>query len=331
MPENLELFRKLRRAHRGVATKLYNEADGIMNKPFTLLNEDDLIQLQQIVELWKKKQAFLSEQKQKIQSIFDYSNNLDDKTVETEEYDDKICQNIDNVFRFVQRNTRHSSQERSFAAGSTMISRNMQNINLPKLDLPSFSGNCLDWISFFNRFNGAVIDNGQLTNSLRLQYLKSAVKLEASKMLTSITVTDDNFDSAMEISHNRYDNIKIDTVSPHPWNCLLLTSFKWKHAWITKTCRHDGGAQTFSSKHGTTSWASGPLFSLLYYRKTAHRNTKVRGTFFKGEKTTDLSGTKDFPAGTCSSLGVSGTKQKFIKYRKMIKFATKSSTETTSH
>ena len=199
MPENLELLRKSRGAHRGVATKLYNEADGIMNKPFTLINEDNLIRLQQIVELLKKKQAFLSEQNQKIQSLFDDPDNLDDEIVETEEYDDKICQNIDYVHRFVQRKTRHSSQESSFAAGSTTISWNIQNINLPTLDLPSFSGNYLDWISFYDRFKGAVIDNDQLTNNLRLQYLKSAVKGEASKMLTSITVTDDNFNVAMEI------------------------------------------------------------------------------------------------------------------------------------
>ena len=105
MPENLELLRKLRGAHRGVATKLYNEADGILNKPFTLLNEDNLIQMQQIVELLRKKQAFLSEQNQKFQSLFDDPDNLDDEIVETEEYDDKICQNIDCVHRFVQRKT----------------------------------------------------------------------------------------------------------------------------------------------------------------------------------------------------------------------------------
>ena len=181
--ENLELLEKSRGAHKGVATKLYNEADGLMNKQFNLINEDDLIRLQQIVELLKKKQAFLSEQNQKIQSLFDDPDNLDDEI--DEEYDDKICQNIDYVHRFVLRKARHTSQESSFAAGSTTISRNMQNINLPKLDLPSISGNYLDWISIFDRFKGAVIDNDQLTNSLRLQYLKAAVKGEASRTETT--------------------------------------------------------------------------------------------------------------------------------------------------
>ena len=71
-----------------------------MNKLFTLLSADDLIRLQQIVEFLKKKQAFLSDQNQKIQSFFEDPDNLDDEIVETEEYDDKKCQNIDYVNRF---------------------------------------------------------------------------------------------------------------------------------------------------------------------------------------------------------------------------------------
>ena len=209
LPENLELLRKSRGDHRGVATRLYNEADSIMNKPFAHIKEDKLIRLQQIVELLKKKQAFLSKQNQKIQSLFDDPDILDEEIVETEKYDDKICQNVDYVHRFVLQKTRHSSQESSFAAGSTTMSRNMHNINLPKLDLPIFSRNYLDWISFFGRFKEAVVDNDQLTNSLRLQYLKSAVKGEAAKRLTSITVTDDNFNVAMEILQNRYDNKRL--------------------------------------------------------------------------------------------------------------------------
>ena len=60
---------------------------------------------------------------------------------------------------------------------------------------------------------------------------------------------------------------KIDTASPQRWKCLLSISFKWKHLGITLICRYNGGAQTFSSEHGTTSWASGPLFCELDCKK----------------------------------------------------------------
>ena len=301
-----------------------------MNKPFTLLKEDDPIQLQQIVELLKKKQAFLSEHNQMIQSLFYDPDNMDDEIVETEEYDDRISQNIAYVHRFVQRKTRHSSQESSFAAGSTTISRNMLNINLPKLDLPSFSGNYLEWISFFDRFKGAVTDIYQLTNSLRLQYQNSAVKGEASKMLTSITVPDDKFEVAMENLQNRYNNkrfiLRVDIhgivsygpASNENTRKLQKLSTKWRSTdFLLRTWDNQLSIRT--------------TFFLLDCRKIAHWNTKVLGAVFKGERTTDLSGTKDFPRVTCSSHGVSSTNQQFVKHRKTISFVTKSSTDTTSH
>ena len=201
-----KLFQTSHGAHSGIAAKLYIEADDIMNKPFTLLNEHDLIWLQQIVELLQKKQAFLSELNQKIQSLFVDPDNVDNEIVETEEYDDKIGQNNDYDHGFAQRKTRHSSQGSSFAAWSTTNSRNMLNLNLPRLRLSSCSGNYLDWISFFYHFKGTVIDNDQLTNSLRLQYLKSAMNGEASEMLTSITLTDENFNVAMDFLQNQYES-----------------------------------------------------------------------------------------------------------------------------
>ena len=158
MLENLELLRNFG-AHRGVATKLYNEADGIMNKPFTLLNEDDLIQLQQIVELLKKKQTFLSEKNRKIQSFLMIPTTWTMKLLRQRNMMTRYAKTSTMFIGFVRQKTGHSSQESSFAAGSNTISRNIQNINLSKLDLPSFSGNYLDWISFFDRFKGAVIDN----------------------------------------------------------------------------------------------------------------------------------------------------------------------------
>ena len=178
--------------------------------------------------------------------------------------------------------------------------------------------------------SSAVIDNDQLTNVLRLQYLKSAVKGEASKMLTSINITDDNFDVAMEILQNRYANkglilrahfhrivsfCPVSNENTRELRKLVVTMEKQRLFFGTRD------NQLSVRTH----------FCLLDCRKTARRNTKVLGAFFKGEITTDISGTKHFPGGTCSSLGVSITKQQFIKYRKTVAFITKSSTETTSH
>ena len=81
--------------------------------------------------------------------------------------------------------------------------RNSANIKLPKLNLPVFSGNYMEWTSFFDLFKGAVIDNSSLQGSQKLQYLKASVKGDAAKLLASIPVTDHNFDIAMNTLINR--------------------------------------------------------------------------------------------------------------------------------
>ena len=167
-----------------------------MNKPSTILFENNLIRLQHIVELLRKKQSFLSEQKKKIQSLFEDADKLDDEIVETGEYD-KICQNIKLVYRFVQRKTtRNSLLDNPLSTGSITTSRNLQNFKLPKLDLTKFSGRYLNLISFYDHFKGAVIDNDQFTDRLLSLYLKSVVEGKASKILTPITALYGNFSVA---------------------------------------------------------------------------------------------------------------------------------------
>ena len=78
------------------------------------------------------------------------------------------------------------------------------NVKLPKLELPTFCGDYKYWTSFFDHFNGAVKSNSQITESQKLQYLKTSVKGEASKLLTSAQITGANFSTVCNIQNNRY-------------------------------------------------------------------------------------------------------------------------------
>ena len=60
--------------------------------------------------------------------------------------------------------------------------------------------------SFFELFKGAVIENTKLTKSQKLQQLKCSLTGDADKILHSITITNDNFDFAIDILESRFDN-----------------------------------------------------------------------------------------------------------------------------
>ena len=55
-------------------------------------------------------------------------------------------------------------------------------------------------------FTGAVHNNGTLQNSQKLQYLKASLKVDAAKLLASVTITDANNTVALKMLRDRYQN-----------------------------------------------------------------------------------------------------------------------------
>ncbi|XP_033212113.1 uncharacterized protein LOC117169717 [Belonocnema kinseyi] len=86
---------------------------------------------------------------------------------------------------------------------------NQQNYTIPKLPkitLPEFLGNYVDWENFRDLFEALIVNNMSLSNVSRLHYLKSLLVGDASHVVKHMTVTDANFTTAWETIKIRYDN-----------------------------------------------------------------------------------------------------------------------------
>ena len=302
MPENLELLRNLRGAHRGVATKLrwsgrHNEQTvhtSQWRRPYPTAADSRFNDEEASLPFWAEPNDSVS---------FDDPDNLNDQIVQTEEYDDKICQNIDSVHRFVQRK-KHTRHKRAHLQPEAPQFCAILRTSICEVQLALFFRKLLDWISFFDRFKGAVKNNDQLRNLLRLQYLKWAVKGETSKMLTSITVTDDNFDVAMEILYNRYDNKRLILRAHIRW----IVSYRPVSNENTRELRKL--VNTMEEHRLSIRNMGQPVehhdpFSVYLIAEKLPTETKFLGAFFKGDRTTDLSGTKDFPGAKVLELAAS--------------------------
>ena len=77
----------------------------------------------------------------------------------------------------------------------TTTSNQMQ---LPKLTLPSFSGDVLEWPEFWGLFSATVHSNDTLQDVMKFSYLKSCMKGTAAKAISGIPVTDVNYASAVD-------------------------------------------------------------------------------------------------------------------------------------
>ena len=76
-------------------------------------------------------------------------------------------------------------QDASTSNYNANISHHSPSVKLPILDLPKFSGEILNWLSFSDLFKALIDNNVNLTNVERLQYLKSSLSGEALKLIDS--------------------------------------------------------------------------------------------------------------------------------------------------
>ena len=79
-------------------------------------------------------------------------------------------------------------------------------MNLPKPQLPSFTGSYTEWTSFIDPFRASVGSKTQVTKSETLLYLKSCLKGDAAKLRSSVMITDASYEIALFLLRERYKN-----------------------------------------------------------------------------------------------------------------------------
>ncbi|UYV80538.1 hypothetical protein LAZ67_19000508 [Cordylochernes scorpioides] len=136
-----------------------------------------------------------------------YCNLLTFSEFDDEVYFSRVMQYKDNL-----RNLVANINKVSCTASSSKIDDLNQpttsKIELPKFNLPSFSGDVNEWLSFKQLFSLSIDSNTALTDSQKLQYLQSAVTGDAERLIRGFPVIDENYAHAWATLVSRYDNKK---------------------------------------------------------------------------------------------------------------------------
>ncbi|XP_069363429.1 uncharacterized protein [Maniola hyperantus] len=80
---------------------------------------------------------------------------------------------------------------------------------LPKLPLPSFSGESTDWQSYYDLYCSLIHDNLAYTEVEKFRYLLLTLKGEPYNLIKSIPITEDNYTIAVDTLVSRYDNKRV--------------------------------------------------------------------------------------------------------------------------
>uniref|UniRef100_A0A182W6B1 DUF1758 domain-containing protein n=1 Tax=Anopheles minimus TaxID=112268 RepID=A0A182W6B1_9DIPT len=89
-----------------------------------------------------------------------------------------------------------------FVGNSTMSQtmHGVSRVKLPKVELPTFSGEITQWLTYKDRFTSMVHDVAELSDVLKLQYLLASLKGEAAQQFDHVT---------WKALMDRYDNSKL--------------------------------------------------------------------------------------------------------------------------
>ena len=99
----------------------------------------------------------------------------------------------------------HNSLSPSNAAQPSASSMSVATpqAKLPKLNLPKFSGDVLQWEAFWDIFK-ATVDDSDLSEVTKFTYLKASLEGDAARAIGGISLTSDNYASALAILQERY-------------------------------------------------------------------------------------------------------------------------------
>ncbi|XP_077268718.1 uncharacterized protein LOC143900848 [Temnothorax americanus] len=95
------------------------------------------------------------------------------------------------------------------ASGLSNASDSRANIRLPKLDLSKFTGKYEEWFSFFDGFHSIIHTNASISNVEKLQYLRGCLSGEASDVISSLEISELNYDVAWRLLKDRYNNKRV--------------------------------------------------------------------------------------------------------------------------
>ena len=79
-------------------------------------------------------------------------------------------------------------------------------MKLPKISVPTFDGDIMNWSSFWQQFEVSIHKKESLQNVEKLAYLRDALKGgSANQVIEGLSQTAGNYDEAIKCLQKRYD------------------------------------------------------------------------------------------------------------------------------
>lgn len=83
---------------------------------------------------------------------------------------------------------------------------NIHDVKLPRINIPTFSGNYSEWTPFFDAFTSLVDSNITMSDVNKMHYLRNSLSGSAFRVISRMAVSDANYKIAKHMLKQRFDN-----------------------------------------------------------------------------------------------------------------------------
>jgi hypothetical protein len=102
---------------------------------------------------------------------------------------------------------------------SIILSTTSTEVKLPTINLPHFNGEYTEWTVFYDSFLSLIHENAKLENIQKLHYLRSCLGDEPRRIIESLSVSADSYNTAWQLLKERYQNKRL--IVQHHINALF--------------------------------------------------------------------------------------------------------------
>lgn len=229
--EQLERAKQRRKGHRGVVTRLINEATPLFEGERT---EKSIIRLKIIDEQLTEKLKVLRGFDEEVLTLIDVKD-IENDVLEAEAIADKVSQVCGEIKAYLSKpdklmtsktaavSPKKDTETSEAARKDVPRLESSGRPKLPKLYLPKFSGEIIQFQTFLESFTSAVHLNPDLSVIDKFNYLKGLVEGPAASAIQGLTLSEANYKAALELLKDRFGK-KQTIIAAHMEELVKLPS-----------------------------------------------------------------------------------------------------------
>ena len=150
----------------------------------------------------------LDEIRQLISNVDQASADIAEEMTQVDE--GEVCASLSNVRSWQVKLLERVNFIRSFATNVNVVTKKKPG-RLPEVKLTVFKGNFEEWETFWSSFRTNVDVRDDLEKTTKFIYLVQSLEGEPKEMINGLAITDDNYNVALYILRDRYENASKQT------------------------------------------------------------------------------------------------------------------------